>query len=34
MNELLLQAGNQMPVMPGGARDAAAVMLARNLKPR
>src|SRR5215470_16752296 len=32
MNELMLQAGNQMPVMRGGALDAAAVMLARNLK--
>jgi hypothetical protein len=34
MNELRLQAGNQMPVKRGGALDAAAVMLARNLKSR
>jgi hypothetical protein len=34
MNELMLQAGNQMPVTRGGAPDAAAVMLARNLKSR
>ena len=34
MNELMLKAGNQVPVTPGGALDAAAVMLARNLKPR
>ena len=34
MNELMLQAGNQVPVTGGGALDAAAVMLARNLKPR
>ena len=32
MNELMLQAGNQMPATGGGALDAAAVMLARNLK--
>ena len=32
MNELMLQAGNQVPVTGGGALDAAAVMLARNLK--
>jgi hypothetical protein len=34
MNELMLKAGNQVPVTPGGALDAAAVMLARNLKSR
>jgi hypothetical protein len=34
MNELMLQAGSQIPAMRGGALDAAAVMLARNLKPR
>jgi hypothetical protein len=34
MNELILQAGNQMPVTRRGAPDAAAVMLARNLKSR
>ena len=34
MNELMLQAGNQVPVTGGGALDAAAVMLARNFKPR
>ena len=34
MNELMLQAGNQMPATGGGALDAAAVMLARNLKSR
>jgi hypothetical protein len=34
MNELMLQAGNQMPVTRGGAPDAAAVLLARHLKPR
>jgi hypothetical protein len=32
MNELMLKAGNQAPVTPGGALDAAAVMLARKLK--
>ena len=32
MNELTLQAGNQMPVTRGGAPDAVAVMLARQLK--
>jgi hypothetical protein len=32
MNELTLQAGNQMPVTPGGGPDALAVMLARQLK--
>jgi hypothetical protein len=34
MNELMLEAGNQMPVTAGGAPDAAAVMLARNLNSR
>src|SRR5215472_8807917 len=34
MDELILQAGNQMPVTRRGAPDAAAVMLARNLKSR
>jgi hypothetical protein len=34
MNEFMLQAGKQMPVTPGGSPDAAAVMLARNLKSR
>jgi hypothetical protein len=34
MNELMLKAGNQVPVTPGGALDAAAVMLARKLKSR
>ena len=34
MNELMLQAGNQMPVTRGGTLDAAAVMLTRNLKSR
>ena len=33
MNELMLEAGNQVPVT-GGALDAAAVMLARKLKSR
>lgn len=32
MNELTLQAGNQMSVTRGGAPDALAVMLARKLK--
>ena len=32
MNELTLQAGNQMQVTPGGGPDALAVMLARQLK--
>jgi hypothetical protein len=32
MNELMLEAGNQVPVTPGGALDAAAVMLAGKLK--
>jgi hypothetical protein len=31
MNELMLQAGNQMQATRGGAADALAVMLARNL---
>jgi hypothetical protein len=34
MNQLILEAGNQMPEKPGGALDPAAVLLARNLKPR
>jgi hypothetical protein len=34
MNELMLQAGNQMPSTQGGSSDAAAVMLARNLTQR
>jgi hypothetical protein len=34
MNELMLEAGNQMPVTGGGAPDAAAVILARNLSSR
>jgi hypothetical protein len=33
MNELTLQAGNQMPTAKGGAADALTVMLARKLKP-
>jgi hypothetical protein len=32
MNELTLEAGNQMPTTRGGAPDALAVMLARQLK--
>ena len=32
MNELTLQAGNQMPVTRGGAADGLALMLARQLK--
>jgi hypothetical protein len=32
INELTLQAGSQMPVTRGGAPDALAVMLARQLK--
>jgi hypothetical protein len=32
INELTLQAGSQMPVARGGAPDALAVMLARQLK--
>src|SRR5262244_443617 len=34
MNELFLKAENQMPTTRGGALDAAAVVLARNLKSR
>src|SRR5262245_6343948 len=34
MNELMLEAGNQMPVTRGGAPDAAAIKLARNLTSR
>src|SRR5262245_29467994 len=34
MNELMLQAANQIPARRAGTPDAAAVMLARNLKPR
>jgi hypothetical protein len=34
MNELMLKAGNQVPVTPGGALDDAGVMLARKLKSR
>ena len=33
LNELTLQAGNQMPTSKGGAADALTVMLARKLKP-
>ncbi len=32
LNELTLQAGNQMPTTKGGAPDALGVMLARKLK--
>jgi hypothetical protein len=32
VNELTLQAGNQMPVTRGGAADALPVMLAKKLK--
>ena len=32
MTELTLEAGNQMPVARGGAPDALAVVLARQLK--
>jgi hypothetical protein len=32
LNELTLQAGNQMPTAKGGNSDALAVMLARQLK--
>ena len=32
MNELTLQAGNQMPATRGGPSDALAAMLARQLK--
>ena len=34
MDELMLQAGSQMPVTRGGAPDAAAVRLAKNLTSR
>ena len=34
MSEFMLKAGNLMPTGRGGALDAAAVMLARNLQPR
>jgi hypothetical protein len=34
MTELMLQAASQMPATRGGAPDAAAVMLARNLTSR
>src|SRR5215204_2110123 len=34
MTELMLQAGNQMPVTRGDSFDAAGVMLARNLMSR
>lgn len=34
LNELTLLAGSQMPVTRGGAPDALAVMLARQLKSR
>jgi hypothetical protein len=34
MNELILQAANQIQTTPKGAPDAAAVMLARNLTSR
>ncbi len=33
LNELTLQAGNQMPTSKGGAADALTVMLARKLQP-
>lgn len=33
MNEFTLEAGNQEPITRGGAPDALAVMLARQLKP-
>jgi len=33
LNELTLQAGNQMPTAKGGAPDSLTVMLARKLKP-
>jgi hypothetical protein len=32
LNEVTIQAGNQMPTMGGGASDAMAVMLAKKLK--
>jgi hypothetical protein len=34
MNELTLEAGNQMPTTRGGGPDALALMLARQLKPQ
>ena len=34
MNELMLQAANQVEATRGSAPDAAAIMLARNLMPR
>jgi hypothetical protein len=34
MAELMIKAGNQMPVKRGGSLDAAAVMLKRNLMSR
>jgi len=34
MNELMLQAANQMPASQGGEPDSAAVMLARKLTSR
>ena len=34
MNELILQAGSQMPATQGGGLDTAAVTLARNLTSR
>jgi hypothetical protein len=34
MNELTLQAGNQVPGTRGGGTDALAVMLAQKLKPQ
>ena len=34
MNELILQAGSQMPATQGGVLDPAAVTLARNLTSR
>ena len=34
MTELMIKAGNQMPVTRGDSLDAAAVMLARNLMSR
>ena len=33
LNELTLQAGNQMPTAKDGAADSLTVMLARKLKP-
>ena len=34
MNELILQAANQMQATPGDASDSATVMLVRNLRSR